>query len=248
MAARAIRTKLPGMDIRLGVTRCTIARGAGVGLVGMAIIALGLRVLAFQHINLIVIKIGHTVTAIMTFNAIGAVRFNMIGSVIVIGLGMAGKAIDRFCDITILVVTAFAGEGRVLIIHPMMNQAKAGEHLVVNIGKGKGSHSHITAPVFFVAILALAGRQSSVQAASFGALLGYVHVAILAASIGNAVDGRMTVRTFLFKLGVRGETTQHRIVTRHRRHRTGEQPAAFMHVNGRAKDQHTQHSHQGGNG
>lgn len=248
MAAGAICAKLPGMDIRLLMAPRTVARRAGVGLVGMAIAARSLRVPAIQQIDLVVIKIGHPVPAIMTFCAPGTVFFHVDGGKIVIGLGMTGEAIEGFADVIVLVVATFAGEGGVLIINLMMGQAKTGEHFVVNIGKGKRGHSHFTAPVFFVAILAAAGRQPPVQPASFGALLGHVHMAILATVLGNTMDRRMTVGAFLFKLCVRSKSAQHLIVSRHRRHRAGQHPAALVHVNGRAKSKHAQRNYQAGKG
>ena len=158
MAAGTIRAKLPGVDIRLLMTPRAVTRRTGVGFVWMAIAAHRLRVLAVQQIYLVMVKIGHTIPAVMTFRTISAIFFHMGGCIIMIGLGMAGEAIEGFGYVTVLVVAAFAVEGGILIISLMMNQAKPGQLLVVNIGKGKGGHGHVTPPVFFMAILAPAGR------------------------------------------------------------------------------------------
>jgi hypothetical protein len=74
-----------------------------------------------------------------------------------------------------------------------------GQFLVVNVGKGKFSNNGIAAAMFDMASLTAPGWQTPMQTIGGGTLPGDLDMTILAAGIGDTVDGGVTMTTFLLK-------------------------------------------------
>jgi len=208
VAASAICAKLLAVNVWFPMAGGACAGCAGISLVGVAIAAVCCGVSALQGKKLVVVKTGHPVLAIMAINAACPIRFDVPGGELVVFVSVAGEAVERIAGNPILAVAAFAGKRAALVINLMVDQAKVGQPGVVNINKGKGGNIGLMAFVFGVAILALLNGDAAVHAIAGGSLAGHVHVAILAAGIGDAVDGDVAVGALLLKFGVGGVAAQ----------------------------------------
>jgi len=118
-------------------------------------------------------------------------------------VAVAGGAVQRFWPVLAQLMAAFAVKRQAIIARAVVVKAKISQQRVVYVVEGKYGDLRLAPLVFQVAALALRrSRQQPVQPNCFGALLGDVYVAALAAVIDNAVDRAVAVCALLLKFGV----------------------------------------------
>lgn len=80
----------------------------GIGLVGVAVLAVGSGVGAVQQVEAIVIELAHPVSPIVALQAVQAVGIHVFCHTVVIMVGVAGEAVQRAIHITALQMAGFA--------------------------------------------------------------------------------------------------------------------------------------------
>ena len=126
MAASAVEPKLAGVYRRVLMAILASPRPVRKNLIGVAILAQQPGVLAIQHVILIVVEGRHPIPAVVAAEAVDANQFYMIRCLVVVGPGMAGEAVKRLLDETILAVTTMTGHLRAVEILAVVLQAEAG--------------------------------------------------------------------------------------------------------------------------
>ena len=186
-----------------------VAAGAvgGRAVIDMLAVAVGaghVAVLSIQYIVGVVVEGHHAICAVMALHAVIAVVFEVFGHQVMLGFDMAGQAVHGLLDEAALLVAGFAVHRVTGVVFLVADQAVSRQLVVVHIGEGEGGDIGIAAHVLLVAGLALIGAgQPAVQAVCRGALAGDIHMAILAACIGDAVDGGVAMAAILLEFGMR---------------------------------------------
>jgi len=160
------------------------------------------------------IEIHHAIFAIMAVNASGAILFDVRRQIVMVRLCVTGDAIQGAPGEAILAVTAVTIQGAAIVILLVAFQAETRQSLMVDVLKGKICKRMIASLVLDVASLAFFRTgQNIVQPKPFSALVSDRLVTFLAMVVRNAVNGRMTMATFILKISM-GDVAADRLILR----------------------------------
>jgi len=201
----AVAARPEQVHVHLGFSMAGSAVG-GRAVIDMLTVAVGAghcTVLAVQDIVGVVVEGHHAICAVMALHTVIAVVFEVFSHQVMLGFDMAGQAVHGLLDEAALLVAGFAVHRFTGVVLLVADQTVSRQLVVVHVGEGEGGDIGIAAHVLGVAAFAfVSAGQPAVQAFCRSAFARHIHVAVLAAGIGDAVDGGMAMAAVLLEFGM----------------------------------------------